>query len=89
MGVMNSNGPTAAKGTMNHAKKSFSTQIFAGAIFSVVQWLAQLRYLKTQMCATSGKGPEMCRFADTTVQRDMKLLSLQRMHPATQERLYD
>jgi molecular chaperone DnaK (HSP70) len=75
MGVMNSNSPTATKGTMNHAKRSFSTEIFAGAIFSVVQCLAPLQYLKTQMCSTSGKGPEMCRFADTTVQRDMKLVS--------------
>jgi hypothetical protein len=29
---------------MNHAKTSFSTEIFAGAIISVVQYLAPLRY---------------------------------------------
>jgi hypothetical protein len=29
---------------MNHAKTSFSTGICAGAIFSVVQYLAPLRY---------------------------------------------
>jgi hypothetical protein len=28
---------------MNHAKTSFSTEIFAGAIISVVQYLAPLR----------------------------------------------
>jgi hypothetical protein len=33
---------TAIKGTMNHAKISFSTEIFAGAITSVVQYLALL-----------------------------------------------
>jgi hypothetical protein len=30
---------------MNHAKTSFSTEILAGAIISVVQYLAPLRYL--------------------------------------------
>jgi hypothetical protein len=30
---------------MNHAKTSFSTEIFAGAIISVVQYLAPLRYM--------------------------------------------
>jgi hypothetical protein len=29
---------------MNHAKRSFSTEICAGAIISVVQYLAPLRY---------------------------------------------
>jgi hypothetical protein len=29
---------------MNHAKTSFSTEIFAGAIISVVPYLAPLRY---------------------------------------------
>jgi hypothetical protein len=33
------------KGTMTHAKTSFSTEIFAGAIISVVQYLAPLRYM--------------------------------------------
>jgi hypothetical protein len=41
MGGMNH----AIKGTMNHAKTSFSTEIFAGAIISVVQYLALLRLL--------------------------------------------
>jgi hypothetical protein len=43
MGVINQKGPTATKGTMNHAKTSSSTKIFAGAITSVVQYLAPLR----------------------------------------------
>jgi hypothetical protein len=30
---------------MNHAKTSFSTEIFAGAIISVVECLAPLRYV--------------------------------------------
>jgi hypothetical protein len=33
----------AMKGTMNHAKTSFSTEMFAGAIVSVVQCLAPLQ----------------------------------------------
>jgi hypothetical protein len=32
------------KGTMNHAKTSFSTDLFTGAQMSVVQYLALLRY---------------------------------------------
>jgi hypothetical protein len=40
MEVMNQKRPTATEGTMNHAKTSFSTEIFAGAIISVVQYLA-------------------------------------------------
>jgi hypothetical protein len=44
MGGMNQKRPTVIKGTMNHAKTSFSTKIFAGAIISVVQYLAPLRY---------------------------------------------
>jgi hypothetical protein len=31
---------------MNHAKSSFSTEIFDGAIISVVQYLAPLRYMQ-------------------------------------------
>jgi hypothetical protein len=31
-------------GTLNHAKTSVSSEIFAGAIISVVQYLAPLRY---------------------------------------------
>jgi hypothetical protein len=45
MGGMNKKCPTAIKGTMNHAKTSCSTEIFAGEIISVVQYLAPLRYL--------------------------------------------
>jgi hypothetical protein len=45
MGGMNKKCPTAIKGTMNHAKTSFSTEICAGAIISVVQILAPLRYV--------------------------------------------
>jgi hypothetical protein len=37
IGRMNLKRPTANKGTLNHAKTSFSTEIFAGAIISVVQ----------------------------------------------------
>jgi hypothetical protein len=33
------------KGTMHHAKTSFSTEIFAGAITSVFQYLAPLQYV--------------------------------------------
>jgi hypothetical protein len=44
MGGMNYKRPTARKGTMNHAKTSVSTEKFAGAIISVVQYLAPLRY---------------------------------------------
>jgi hypothetical protein len=43
MGGMNWKRPTAIKGTMHHAKTSFSTEIFAGAIISVLQYLAPLR----------------------------------------------
>jgi hypothetical protein len=43
MGVMNLKRPTAIKGTMNHAKTSFSTEMFTGATISVVQYLAPLR----------------------------------------------
>jgi hypothetical protein len=32
------------KGTMKHAKTSFSTEVCAGAMISVVQYLAPLRY---------------------------------------------
>jgi hypothetical protein len=38
MGGMNYKLPTAMKGTMNHAKISFSTEICACAIISVVQY---------------------------------------------------
>jgi hypothetical protein len=44
MGRSNWKRPTAIKGTMHHAKTSFSTEIFAGAILSVVQYLEPLRY---------------------------------------------
>jgi hypothetical protein len=43
MGGMNWKRPTAIKGTMHHAKASFSTEVFAAAIVSVVQYLAPLR----------------------------------------------
>jgi hypothetical protein len=45
MGGMNC--PTAIKGTLNHAKTSFSTEIFAGAIISVVQYLVPLRSFRS------------------------------------------
>jgi hypothetical protein len=45
MGGMNWKRPTAIKGTMNHAKTSFSTEIFPGATISVAQYLALLRYI--------------------------------------------
>jgi hypothetical protein len=43
MGAMNWKSSTATKGTIGHAKTSFSTGIFAGAIISVAQYLALLR----------------------------------------------
>jgi hypothetical protein len=43
MGGMNWERPTPIKGTMNHAKTSFSTEILTGAIISMVQCLAPLR----------------------------------------------
>jgi hypothetical protein len=43
MGGTNWKRPTASKGTMHHAKTSFSTEIFNGAIISVAQYLAPLR----------------------------------------------
>jgi hypothetical protein len=48
MGGMNMKRPTATKGTMSHAKTSFGTEIFAGAILCVVQYLAPLRYALSQ-----------------------------------------
>jgi hypothetical protein len=42
MGVMNWKRPTAIKGTLNHAKTSFSTEICAGARVSIVQHLVPL-----------------------------------------------
>jgi hypothetical protein len=45
MGGMNSKRPTAIKGTINDAKTSVSTDIFAGARISVAQYLAPLRYV--------------------------------------------
>jgi hypothetical protein len=52
MGGMNWKRPTAFIGTMNHAKTPFSTEICAGAIISVVQYLAPLRYLKQRTMQT-------------------------------------
>jgi hypothetical protein len=45
MGEMNLKRQTAIKGTMNYAKTFVSTEIFAGAMISVVQYLAPLRYM--------------------------------------------
>jgi hypothetical protein len=45
MGVVSLKRRTAIKGTMNHAKTSFSTETFAGAIISSAQYLAPLRYM--------------------------------------------
>jgi hypothetical protein len=53
MGVMNQKPPTA----MNHAKTSFNTEIFAGAVVSVVQYLAPLRYA-AQGAAACGPHPQ-------------------------------
>jgi hypothetical protein len=41
---MNYKHPTAMKGTSNHAKTSFSTEMFAGAIISMVKYFAPLQY---------------------------------------------
>jgi hypothetical protein len=51
MGAMNLKRPTAIIGTMNHAKTSLSTEIFAGAIISLVQCLVPLCYcVVASMC---------------------------------------
>jgi hypothetical protein len=42
MGRMNWKRQTAIKGAMHHAKTSFSTETFGGALISVVQYLAPL-----------------------------------------------
>jgi hypothetical protein len=42
---MKQNYPTAIKGTTNLAKTSFSREIFAGAMISVAQYFAPLRYV--------------------------------------------
>jgi hypothetical protein len=47
MGLMEQKRPTGIKGTVNHAKTLFSKKIFSGAITSVVQSLAPLRYSET------------------------------------------
>jgi hypothetical protein len=57
MGGMNSKRPTAIQGTMNHAKTSFSTEIFDGAIISVVQYLAPLRYRQVLRTGSNGQVP--------------------------------
>jgi hypothetical protein len=44
-GGMNQKRPTAIQGTMNCAETSFGTEICAGAIISLVQYLAPLRYM--------------------------------------------
>jgi hypothetical protein len=41
---------------MNHAKTSFSTEIFAGAMISVVQYLAPLRYPIGYPACRGGRG---------------------------------
>jgi hypothetical protein len=43
MGGMNKKRPIAIQGTMHHAKTSFSTEICADAMISMVQYLAPLR----------------------------------------------
>jgi hypothetical protein len=42
-GEMNWKCPTTTAGTMNHAKPPFSTEVFAGAIISVVHYFATLQ----------------------------------------------
>jgi hypothetical protein len=44
---------------MNHTKTSFSAEIFAGAIISVVQYLAPLRYFLGDRAGLSGV---VCKF---------------------------
>jgi hypothetical protein len=44
MGAMTWKPPTTIEGTMNRAKTSFSTEIFAGAIISRVQYIEPLAY---------------------------------------------
>jgi hypothetical protein len=45
LGAMNWKRPNATKGTLNHKETSFSTEIFADAVISMVQYLAPLRYV--------------------------------------------
>jgi hypothetical protein len=46
---------------MNHAKTSFSTEIFAGAMISVVQYLAPLRYAFQKEMLTLRSELQVCR----------------------------
>jgi hypothetical protein len=55
MGVMNKKRQTVCKGTMKHARTSLSTDLFAGAIISMVQHLAPLQY-----CKVRGHSQEAC-----------------------------
>jgi hypothetical protein len=55
MGGMNQKRPTAIECTMNHAKTSFSREIFAGAIISVAQFLQEIRALQSPF-STSVRG---------------------------------
>jgi hypothetical protein len=51
---------------MKHAKRSFSTEKFAGAIISVVQYLVPLRYAKAVNaagCSRGGSRTMNCRAA--------------------------
>jgi hypothetical protein len=56
---MNEKRPTAMKGTMKHAKTASSTEMFAGAIISVVQYSLPMFMLliplhcTAQPCASS------------------------------------
>jgi hypothetical protein len=62
MGVMKTKCPTAMKGTENHAKTSFSTEVCAGAIVCVVQYLALLRDIKCAFSACMHDSSENCFF---------------------------
>jgi hypothetical protein len=60
MGGMNYKLPTAIKGTMKHAKRSFRPEIFAGAIISVVQYLVPLRYVLQNTASRLRQGRVTC-----------------------------
>jgi hypothetical protein len=60
-GGPNWNGPTAIKCTMSHKKTSFSTEMFAGAIISRVQYLAPRWY--TEQGWGGGETSDVLRYA--------------------------
>jgi hypothetical protein len=74
MGGMNWKRPTTIKGTMHHARTSFSTEILAGAMISVVQYLAPLR---SAVVASLAKiGPACVKLGASLINLIFLLISL-------------